>query len=228
MTLALTALARPPALAPLTLTLGPGLTALTGPNGAGKTTLLRAIAGLTRGPGTATLDGAPLKAPAYAYLPADRDVPWPIPAQDLVALGLSRPSPGAVAHALARTGTAHLAHRPATRLSTGERARVLLARALVARPRLLLLDEPTANLDPGHALAVLDLLAAEAAAGTIILAALHDLALAARYASRVLVLADGHLAADGPPATALAPPTLARVFGIAPGPYGPVAIARGT
>jgi len=220
MTLTAAALARPPMLAELSLALEPGLTALIGPNGAGKTTLIRALAGLTPGPGQVRLDGHPLNRDSFAYLPADRDIAFPLAARDLVALGLPRPDLAAVEAALSRTGTSGLADRAVTRLSTGERARVLLARALVARPRVLLLDEPTANLDPAHALDMLALLRAEAERGTIVLVSLHDLAAAARFANRLLLLDHGHLVADGPPTAVLTPANLAATFGIRDGPQG--------
>lgn len=214
------ALARPPMLAETSFALSPGLTALIGPNGAGKTSLLRALAGLTSGPGEVRLDSRPLDPTTHAYLPAEREIAWPIHAAQAVALGLPRPDPAAVRDALARTTTLPFAHRPLTQLSTGERARVLLARALVARPRVLLLDEPIANLDPAHALGILALLRAEAAAGTVVLLSLHDLAHADRFADRVLLMDRGRLIADGPPADVLTPAHLAATFGIAAGPDG--------
>lgn len=190
------------------------LNLVVGPNGAGKTTLLSAIAGLSSGPGKVTLNGRFLKPADFAYLPASREAPFPISARDIVALGLPRPDPEAVNTVLSRTDTAHLAHRPLTRLSTGERARVLLARALVARPALLLLDEPTSNLDPAHALLVIQLLREEAARGAIVLASTHDLALARAYADRILVIHEGSLVADGEPFEALRVDTLESVFAV--------------
>ena len=220
MSLVVTGLARPPMLTATSLTLAPGVTALVGPNGSGKTTLLCALAGLSAGPGTVRLDGRVLAPANYAWLPADRAAAWPITAFDTVALGLSRADPAAVEAALARTATLSFAHRSLTKLSTGERARVLLARALVARPRLLLLDEPTANLDPAHALGVLELLREEVAAGAIVLVALHDLTMAARFADTLLLLHAGRLVAHGPPAEVLTPANLAAVFGIRAGADG--------
>lgn len=214
-----TGLARPPMLAETSLTLRPGeLTGVIGPNGAGKTTLLKALAGLSRGPGTVTLDGQPLTPHPrrLAWLPASRDAVWPMTAAALVELGLgpaAPPDPEAVATALAACDATALAARPVNRLSTGERARVLLARALVARPAWLLLDEPIANLDPGHRLDVMALLAAEAARGAGVVLALHDLDLAQRC-DRLLLMAGGAVVADGPPAQALAPERLASVFGV--------------
>ncbi|WP_310476629.1 ABC transporter ATP-binding protein [Sandarakinorhabdus sp.] len=213
------ALARPPMLAPISLTLHPGqLIGVIGPNGAGKTTLLKALAGLSRGPGLVQLDGQNFTPHPrrLAWLPAGRDAVWPMTAAALVQLGLgpAAPSePAAVAAALAACDATALASRPVNQLSTGERARVLLARALVARPAWLLLDEPIANLDPGHRLDVMALLAAEAARGAGVVLALHDLELA-RRCDRVLLIAGGKLIADGPPDVAMTPQLLAALFGV--------------
>ena len=228
MTLAMTALARPPMLAPLSLALPPAsVTGLIGPNGAGKTTLLRAIAGLSAGPGTVTIDGAPLAADSrvrtLAWLPADRDVAWPMLAADLVQLGLG---PGAardcaaITAALTAVDAEAFADRRVDTLSTGERARVLLARALVARPRWLLLDEPVANLDPFHRLGIMALLGRLASTGTGVVIALHDLDLARRYCDRLLLLDKGALVAAGTPTTVLGPAHLAAVFRIRSGADG--------
>ena len=219
------ALARPPMLEAVTLALQPGtLNGVIGPNGAGKTTLLKALAGLSGGPGQLLLDGKPF-APhprRLAWLPASREAVWPMTAAALVALGLgpgAPPDPAAVSAALGACDAATLAGRPVSQLSTGERARVLLARALVARPGWLLLDEPIANLDPGHRLDVLALLRAEAARGAGVVLALHDLDLAARC-DRLLLIDRGRLVADGPPAQVLSSANLADVFGVARGDGG--------
>jgi iron complex transport system ATP-binding protein len=223
-TLACTALARPPGLAEATLALRPGeITGLIGPNGAGKTTLLRALAGLSAGPGAVTLDGQPLatlspdaRARRLAWLPAERQVGWPLLARDVVALGLpGRRDAAAVDRALSRTDTAALAGRRIDRLSTGERARVLLARALVASPGWLLLDEPVANLDLRHQLDLLDLLRGEAARGAGVVLSLHDLTLADAACDRLVLLDAGRIVADGAPAGVLTPDVLATVFGVA-------------
>ena len=224
------ALARPPMLAPTSLTLHPGqFVGVIGPNGAGKTTLLRALAGLSRGPGTVRLDGQPFTPHPrrLAWLPASRDAVWPMQAAALVQLGLgpaAAPDPAAVAAALAACDAAALAARPVNQLSTGERARVLLARALVARSAWLLLDEPIANLDPGHRLDVMALLAAEAAngnggRGAGVVMALHDLDLA-RRCDRLLLIDGGALVADGAPGDVLSPDNLSRIFGVQAGVHG--------
>jgi iron complex transport system ATP-binding protein len=220
-----TAIARPPMLAPLSLALAAGtLVGLVGPNGAGKTTLLRALAGIGAGPGRVTVAEADLaslsaaaRARRLAWLPADRDIAWPMAAADLVQLGLGPGAPGdaaAVAAALAAADAGAFAGRRVDSLSTGERARVLLARALVARPDWLMLDEPVANLDPWHRLEIMAVLRREAARGAGVVVALHDLDLAQRC-DRVLMIDKGALVADGAPAEVLSPQNLAAVFRIA-------------
>lgn len=223
MRLAATDIARPPALAPLSLNVAAGeIVGLIGPNGAGKTTLLRALAGLSRGPGMVAIDDVALAAMApaqrarqLAWLPADRGAAWPMRGRDIVALGLL-PLGGrdevAIDAALATVDARDLADRNIQSLSTGERARVLLARALVARPALLLLDEPVANLDPEHRLGVLDALRAEAQRGAAVVLALHDLDLAAARCDRLLLLDKGVLVGDGAPAAVLSDAALAQVF----------------
>ncbi len=222
------AVARRPGLADASLTLAGGeVVGLIGPNGSGKTTLIRALAGLTRGPGTILLDGQDLAALSFAerarglaYLPAERSVGWPLDVRDLVALGLAKYDPAAVVRALDATDSVAFIDRRIDTLSTGERARVLLARALVARPKLLLLDEPVANLDLKHQLQMLEMTRSEASHGTGILIALHDLTLAARFCDRLILMDAGTIVSTGSPADVLSPDRLATVFGIRRGTDG--------
>jgi iron complex transport system ATP-binding protein len=207
------------------------LVALVGPNGAGKTTLMRALAGLVPARGTITLAGKSLRdltprerARMVSYLPQGHVFHWPMSVESIVMLGraphgdaFSGAPPDdrdAVAQALAVTETESFAGRPVTTLSGGERARVALARALATQAPILLADEPTAALDPRHQLVVMELLRGAARAGNAILAIMHDLTLAARFADRVLVMSEGQLVAEGPPAEALAAERLASVFGV--------------
>jgi iron complex transport system ATP-binding protein len=222
---------RSPMLDATAFELAPGaVVGLIGPNGAGKTTLLRALAGLTAGPGEVRLGGQPLTAlPAVVrarrlgYLPAEREAGWPMRARDVVALGrmpFGGGDAGEVDRALALADAAGFAERRIDRLSTGERARVLLARALAGRPDWLLLDEPTANLDAHHQLAILDVLRGEAARGAGVLLTLHDLALAERWCDRLLLMDAGKLVADGAPAAVLTPERLRDVFHVRRGERG--------
>jgi len=207
------------------------LVALVGPNGAGKTTLMRALAGLVPAQGAIALGGKPLenysareRARHLAYLPQGHIFHWPMSVESIVMLGrvphadaFSAPTPddcAAVAQALAVTETKAFAQRAVTTLSGGEKARVALARALATQAPVLLADEPTAALDPRHQLTVMELLRDAARGGNAILAIMHDLSLAARFADRVLVMDHGALVADGPPDEALTPERLAQVFGI--------------
>jgi iron complex transport system ATP-binding protein len=194
----------------------PALVALVGPNGSGKTSLLHALAGIGSPQGAVRIDGGDPDALApdarrrrLAYLPATRDVAWPVTARDLVALG-----GGAFEAAAPELGLEPLADRRMDRLSTGERSRVLLARALAPRPRLLLLDEPAANLDPAWQLRLMAILREAVGRGQAVVAAFHDLDLAARCADRMLVMDGGRIAADGAPAEILAGDVVERVFGI--------------
>ena len=202
---------------------------IVGPNGAGKTTLLKAIAGLLPYAGTLKWDGQNLatmtaarRAKILAYLPQGHIAHWPISAREVVAIGrapfassLARLGPAdheAIDTALALVEAAGLASRPITELSGGERARVMLARALAVGAPLLLADEPVAALDPAHQLAVMGILKERARAGGLVIAISHDLVLAARFADRILVLDDGRRAAFAPPGEALSPDILRSVF----------------
>lgn len=194
---------------------------LIGPNGAGKTTLMRAALGLVRHRGSSSLTAMQPGARARhaGFLPQTRSVAWPVTVRDLVALGRmpwragGDPGP-AVATALAQVGLVALAGREATTLSGGELARALLARVLVQDTPLVLADEPVAGLDPAQQIAVLRLLRGLAGQGRGVLVSLHDLSLAARFCTRIIVLDRGHLVADGAPQAVLTPDLLARVFGL--------------
>jgi len=201
------------------------ITAVVGPNGAGKSTLLRACAGLLPAQrGTITLTGRPLDAlsraelaRAIAYLPQERAVHWPLAARAVVALGRlphDDADPAAIDRALGAMDITLLADRPVSQLSGGERARVLVARALAQEAPLLIADEPTAGLDPAHALALFALFERLATEGRTVIVALHDLSLAARFAHHIVLLANGRAAASGPPADVLTPRHLEPAFGV--------------
>jgi len=202
------------------------VTALVGPNGSGKTSLLHALARIGDPAGSVRVTGRNLDGPAPAervrlvsFLPASRDLPWPIAVGDLI--GLSGAAPTEVAAIIDRLELTPFAHRRADLLSTGERSRVLLARALACAPAALLLDEPVANLDPLWQIRLMALLRSEVAnQERAALVALHDLDAAARYGDRIIVMQEGSIRADGSPAEILASPVIAAVFGIERGARG--------
>ena len=206
-----------------------GLIGLVGPNGAGKSSLVRAIAGLVPSEGTILIDGKralPLRERArrIAYLPQGQAVFWPVTVERLVALGrlphlapFERPADtdhAAIERALTRTDLLDLRDRSIDELSGGERARVLLARALAVEAPLLLADEPLAALDPAHQIEVMQLLRAEAARGAAVIAVLHDLTLAARWCDRLLLMDKGQLVADGAPRQVLTAERIDAVYGV--------------
>jgi len=206
-----------------------GLIGLVGPNGAGKSSLVRAIAGLVPSEGTILIDGKralPLRERArrIAYLPQGQAVFWPVTVERLVALGrlphlapFERPADtdhAAIERALTRTDLLDLRDRSIDELSGGERARVLLARALAVEAPLLLADEPLAALDPAHQIEVMQLLRAEAARGAAVIAVLHDLTLAARWCDRLLLMDKGQLVADGAPREVLTAERIDAVYGV--------------
>lgn len=202
------------------------MVAICGPNGAGKSSLLKTAAGLLKVPRGAVMLGqrdittlsALRRGQAMAYLAQERSLSWNMPAREVAALGgVFLKGDEALLRAdaaLAEAGVAHLSERGIAEISGGERARVLLARAMVSDADLLLADEPTAGLDPDAALLVLDLLRARASADRAVVVTMHDLTLAAHYADRVVVVADGRIVADAPPLEALNVQRLEQVFGI--------------
>ncbi|MBY0383025.1 MAG: ABC transporter ATP-binding protein [Xanthobacteraceae bacterium] len=215
-----------------TLTLNAGeLTVLAGPNGAGKTTLARAMAGLIPCSGAITFDGTALatipsrsRARALAYLPQGHEFHWPMSVEHIVALGrephadpfsqASATDRAAIAHAMESTSVADMADRIVTTLSGGERARVALARALATEAAVLIADEPIASLDERHQLIVMELLREIAHGGAAVLAIIHDLTLAMRFADRVVLINRGRIVANDAPRQALTAERIAEIFGI--------------
>jgi iron complex transport system ATP-binding protein len=212
-------------------TLSPGeLVILLGPNGAGKTSLIRTALGLQAPTaGTATLNGADTdqlspsaRARQVAYLPQIRPLAWPNQVQDVVALGrfshgavlgkLTGSDAVAVDEAIAACDLTHLANRSTDSLSGGELARVHCARAFATQARLLIADEPTAALDPRHQFRILDLIKTFVDEGGGALLVLHDIELAARYATRLIWMKDGKIVADGTPADTLTAERLSDVY----------------
>jgi iron complex transport system ATP-binding protein len=205
--------------------------ALIGPNGAGKTTLLRAIAGLVPHDGGVSLLGRAAadldrreRARLLAVVPQLPETPPWLTVAEYVLMGrtphlgrLAREGAadrGAAARALERLELDGLADRPLGTLSGGERQRAVVARALAQEASIVLLDEPTAALDIGHQQQALELLdGLRAHDGLTLLAAMHDLTLAAQYADRVLLLSEGRIVADGSPAEVLTEEALAEHYG---------------
>jgi iron complex transport system ATP-binding protein len=208
------------------------VTGLVGPNGAGKSTLLRLLAGVdVPDAGDVMLDGAPLQALApqvrarrVSHLPQMSHPQWPLCGRDVVSLGrlphgagfdrLTAADSEAIARAMACTGTTPFADRRIDHLSAGERARVLLARALATEAGVLLVDEPAAALDPGFQLDAMAALRAEAGRGVAVAVALHDLALAARFCDRLVLLAGGRVLRGGVPADVLQADVLRSAYGV--------------
>jgi iron complex transport system ATP-binding protein len=207
------------------------VTCIVGPNGAGKSTLMACLAGLRRpdagevrlGDAAVLKLGAAVRARRIGFLPQTPEIAWPIEAETLVALGRlphrsSGRAPGdraAVEAAMRATAVTGFARRRVDSLSGGERARVLIARALAGEPEWLLADEPLSGLDPGHQMDAAALFRRLARAdGYGVVMTLHDLPLALRLADQILVLADGGLIASGAPAEALTPEVIGRAYGV--------------
>jgi iron complex transport system ATP-binding protein len=207
--------------------------ALIGPNGAGKTTLLRALARLVPFAGEIALDGTPLAdlgrgelARLVAVVPQEPSTPPWMTVAEYVLLGRT-PHLGplakegardreAAARALARLDLLGFVERRLGTLSGGEKQRVVVARALAQEAAIVLLDEPTAALDIGHQQQALDLLdGLREESGLTLVAAMHDLTLAAQYADRMILLDGGRVVADGAPTEVLTAPVIARHYGAA-------------
>lgn len=218
----------------LSLTAEPGeMLGLIGPNGAGKTTVLRALTGLlSPNQGSVLIDdqdvqklSASAKAQTIGMVPQGEAQVWPLSVEEVVSLGraphrgwlmpFSSTDRAAVDKALELTGLFELRGRSIDKLSGGERQRVMIARALAQEPDILLLDEPTANLDVQQQILLLELVRQLASEGKLIaVMAIHDLALAARYCDRLLLLFNGRDYAVGPPEAVLTSENMRAVFGV--------------
>ncbi|QDC00763.1 ABC transporter ATP-binding protein [Mesorhizobium sp. 8] len=219
-----------PVLHDISFAVGPGeLVGLIGPNGAGKSTLLRAVMGLTPATGGIVLDGedgrvltAARRALKVAFVAQNRDVAWAMSVEALVALGrlphLPRLSPlraadrAAVDTAMRMMDVEAYRERQATALSGGELARVLAARALAQETPLLLADEPAAGLDPAHQIGLMRAFRSLAEQGRSVVVSTHDLALAARSCTRLILLDRGRVVADGTPEAVVTADNLQSVY----------------
>ena len=214
------------------LTIEPGgWLAVIGPNGSGKSTLLRSILGFQRHDGMVRIDGVPtsgmprrVRARQLAYAPQRPVLPEAVTIRDYVALGrtphralLAPPRAvdrRVVEDVMDRLGLVPFADRLLSTLSGGEQQRAVLARALAQQPRVLLLDEPTAALDLGHAQQVLELVdRLRRQDGLTVITSLHDLTLAGQYADRLALLSGGLVAEEGTPAEVLTTAVLERHYG---------------
>ncbi len=219
-------------LSDVTLSIETGkVTTIIGPNGAGKSTLLSCLAGLrTPSSGRALLSGTALigmnqreRARRLAFLPQVPEVAWAVEARTLIELGRTpfvgargqtEADRAAVDRAMKAANVETFEHRIVHTLSGGERARVLIARALAGEPEWLLADEPLTGLDPAHQLDAAGLFRHLADDGVGVVLTLHDLSMALRMSDRIIVLADGGILADEPPATALTSEVLKRAYGV--------------
>jgi iron complex transport system ATP-binding protein len=206
------------------------LVAVVGPNGSGKTTLLRALLGLVGlERGVVRIDGRPVQqwprrslARMIGVVGQQEEPLFPLTVSEMVLLGryaylgpLEAPGDrdrAAVHAALQRCDILPLAQRQVDSLSGGEWKRVRVARAIAQQPRALVLDEPTASLDVRHEMELFELVVELVKDGLAGLVITHHLNLAARFAHRIILLDQGVVVAEGPPAAVLNQATLSRVF----------------
>lgn len=199
---------------------GPSLVALVGPNGGGKTSLLRSIARVEDAVGDVFVDGESIDGtpPArrrhlLSFMAASRDVAWPIPVRDLIGLGAESDDPVRIEALLQALELDLLADRPVNQLSTGERSRVLMARAMASGPKLMLLDEPLSNLDPYWVVRFLEIFKQAVQSGNILIVAVHDLS-QLRHFDRAILVADGSVQLDKAPAELLSDERFESIFRI--------------
>ncbi len=205
---------------------------IAGPNGSGKTTLLKILAGIFQAPsGGVAIRDTPIQAygkkafaQVVAYVPQAMDDSFPFTVLQTALMGRtphlgllgieSGPDYDMAMNALRFTGLEHLAQRRLDQLSGGERQRVHIARAICQEPEILLLDEPTASLDPAHQIRIMDLMdRLRAARGMAVVMVSHDLNIAAMYADSILMLKAGEVVQRGTPEEVLRPDILEKTYG---------------
>jgi iron complex transport system ATP-binding protein len=222
------------AISGISMAIGAGdFVSLIGPNGSGKSTLLKLMSGvLEPTQGTLELMGRPMpawpltqRAKTVAVVSSDEGFIFPFTVDEIVSMGRTPYIEGfaretdedraIVQQSMESTDVRHLRERSINELSSGERQRVLLARALAQESQILLLDEPTTHLDIGHEWALFDLLSRlHQEKKLTVVCAMHDLALAARYSNHLVLLRDGRTAAVGDPRDVLTQDTLQNVFAV--------------
>ena len=192
-------------LSPTDLTVSAGdMLAVIGPNGGGKTSLLRGLARTEDSLGAVEIEGRNVDETAeaerrrlLAFLPASREATWPVAVAEMLAFGLGSPDSARIDALIGMLELGPLAARPIDQLSTGERARAMLGRAIAGRARMLLLDEPLSNLDPYWALRTIEIVRDEIDANhSAALVSVHDLDMARQF-DRVVLVSDGAVVADG-------------------------------
>ena len=205
------------------------LTGLIGPNSAGKSTLLDVLMKFLEAKGHVLLKGKPISnwsasamAKTVAYMPQQHLAHWPISVYDYIALGriphtqlgqaLKSEDEAKIEQAIDRADVRYLYARPVTELSGGELCRVSLARVLAVDAEVLLVDEPIAGLDPGHQLAVMQLLKQEADSGKTVVVVIHDLMLASRFCDSLWLMNQGKMVCSGPPDKVLTQQNLSDIY----------------
>lgn len=220
-------------LADVSFELEPGkITGILGPNGAGKSTLLKLLAQILKADsGEILADGNPVTqtgrkeyATQVGYLSQEREICWPISVRALIRIGLEENSSNrgdksfdqekVIEETMRVTDTLRLADRPMDQLSGGERALVMIARLLVGKPKVLLVDEPLAGLDLKHQFQIMDIFKNRAAEGVAVLIVLHDALIAHQYCERMLLLNEGKVQGYGSPCDVFTKDSLESLYDI--------------
>ncbi len=195
------------------------ITAILGPNGCGKSTLLRALLGLISiQSGEILCDKKNVHSllkisEQVGYLSQTKEVYWPLTCEAIMSLQEQRPENREITRMMERVNIAHLKHKRIDEISGGERALVLLARALVSQPPMIIADEPVSELDPHYQIQVMKILREEAARGAVVLTTMHDINLTKQFADQVFLIKNGKIFAQGDSAKILSAKNLEEVFG---------------